>query len=183
MIHRRIPDHPRSRGVYVIVETLDSGVRGSSPLARGLLAAEPGEVLPRRIIPARAGFTHHGQRLTHARPDHPRSRGVYCKSSTCLLAPPGSSPLARGLQSRVWPHVGRLRIIPARAGFTTFRKPFLVARWDHPRSRGVYHRTHQNWENQPGSSPLARGLLVGTLRRGRGRRIIPARAGFTARRY
>ena len=54
----------------------------------------------------------------------------------------------------------RVRIIPARAGFTAMR--FLGEFWlrDHPRSRGVYWRC--------------------CSRRTRPRRIIPARAGFTS---
>ena len=54
-IHR--PDHPRSRGVYRL--TLRPGVRmsGSSPLARGLQRGNRPGRHPRRIIPARAGFT------------------------------------------------------------------------------------------------------------------------------
>ena len=50
-------DHPRSRGVYLVLG--DGGLKdgGSSPLARGLLR----QLIPTghlaRIIPARAGFT------------------------------------------------------------------------------------------------------------------------------
>ena len=58
---RRAPgrrgDHPRSRGVYVIVMVTQDTGRGSSPLARGL-HGDHGEVLILPgIIPARAGFT------------------------------------------------------------------------------------------------------------------------------
>ena len=135
--------------------------RGSSPLARGLPGrgrrAHPG----RRIIPARAGFT------PRARLPHPR--------------PVGSSPLARGLRHRREHRPRQPRIIPARAGFTK--------RWgtptnllpDHPRSRGVYAGRRRLPRDHPGSSPLARGLLApGHPQRVR-HRIIPARAGFTAR--
>ena len=95
----------------------------------------------------------------------------------------GSSPLARGL-----PIIARLdsdvyRIIPARAGFTA---PQLIAAWretDHPRSRGVYYL--ENVASVPviGSSPLARGLQKINKRFGLDVGIIPARAGFTHRRY
>ena len=53
---------------------------------------------------------------------------------------------------------------------------------DHPRSRGVYNTVYRDGIKKAGSSPLARGLQV---REGDGDRlpgIIPARAGFTARR-
>ena len=71
------PDHPRSRGVYLL--GLPPGVLpgGSSPLARGL--RRPRRARPRMggIIPARAGFTHVPDHRPLRRPDHPRSRGVY----------------------------------------------------------------------------------------------------------
>ena len=51
---------------------------------------------------------------------------------------------------------------------------------DHPRSRGVYSGTAGVRASPPGSSPLARGLLVFEAARHRYRRIIPARAGFTS---
>ena len=76
--------------------------------------------------------------------------------------PAGSSPLARGLLRVSFVFGPRLRIIPARAGFTTHRLLSGSARSDHPRSRGVY------W-----------GLTQFT---GSAIRIIPARAGFTSRR-
>ena len=53
----RIPDHPRSRGVYIMGGVGGARGLGSSPLARGLrpLYNEFCDAL--RIIPARAGFT------------------------------------------------------------------------------------------------------------------------------
>ena len=50
-------DHPRSRGVYASASSSQSSVVGSSPLARGLPGGSSGPQGPRRIIPARAGFT------------------------------------------------------------------------------------------------------------------------------
>ena len=72
-----------------------------------------------------------------------------------------------------------MRIIPARAGFTTGLQTRPAGLGDHPRSRGVYFAGMAGKASADGSSPLARGLhcllqtgqaLVG---------IIPARAGFT----
>ena len=54
--------------------------------------------------------------------------------------------------------------------------------WDHPRSRGVYMLTVTRGRRAPGSSPLARGLLINDVADGGADRIIPARAGFTRRR-
>ena len=154
-------DHPRSRGVYARSLLASSSVTGSSPLARGLRNVSDRRIFPRRIIPARAGFT--------TRPEFWQGGGL------------GSSPLARGLQ----PEDGRGgllgRIIPARAGFTFFMPSSPSRMPDHPRSRGVYMGTPMVARRQPGSSPLARGLppLHGS---GPDRhRIIPARAGFTRR--
>ena len=71
-------DHPRSRGVYQWIGTENVPRTGSSPLARGLRDFDNYEMLARRIIPARAGFTNSGP--------EGRTRGE------------GSSPLARGLR-------------------------------------------------------------------------------------
>ena len=132
---------------------------GSSPLARGLRRRERDGRHERGIIPARAGFTRY-RRCCPCRPwDHPRSRGVYLFLSCSDERELGSSPLARGLRRST---IGRRvdpRIIPARAGFTTYDLMFNGTNRDHPRSRGVY-------------CPEAfRQALRG--------RIIPARAGFT----
>ena len=74
---RRLPDHPRSRGVYAADALGKLSQSGSSPLARGLLAKELVWLGGDGIIPARAGFT----------------------SPVIVTVSPafGSSPLARGL--------------------------------------------------------------------------------------
>ena len=154
-------DHPRSRGVYSPRRPSGRSFCGSSPLARGLRRQTRLGPDPRRIIPARAGFTPRCRDGRCRRSDHPRSRGVYAGILNACVSALGSSPLARGLlPPPVHTHGGR-GIIPARAGFTSYNtKPEYGA---------------------PGSSPLARGLLdVGAVVApvlG----IIPARAGFTAR--
>ena len=73
-----------------------------------------------------------------------------------------------------------LRIIPARAGFTSMRSNRIITPGDHPRSRGVYGYFGYEIRPAAGSSPLARGLPVGEPAGRAKRRIIPARAGFTA---
>ena len=70
-------DHPRSRGVYVVLTSADMMRAGSSPLARGLPELSTRRRKRRRIIPARAGFTKGPGPRIHPRWDHPRSRGVY----------------------------------------------------------------------------------------------------------
>ena len=94
--------------------------------------------------------------------------------------PAGSSPLARGLPGPHRDRPDRRRIIPARAGFTVSERQVRRLVADHPRSRGVYKIDVWAHSGGKGSSPLARGLRAPPTRRWEGRRIIPARAGFTA---
>ena len=150
----RVPDHPRTRGVYAA-------------------HAQP------RIIPAHAGFTSAPCLRVGRLPDHPRTRGVYtslsgtsrsvrgssphtrgllaiCPSGYCprgiipahagftapacgsVLCPAGSSPHTRGLRTvQDWLGMS-LRIIPAHAGFTTPGGRRRAPPADHPRTRGVY---------------------------------------------
>jgi len=75
--------------------------------------------LTQRIIPARAGFTHVHPEQSDTPLDHPRSRGVYTVWRFSLMRSRGSSPLARGLRETMLGMYMRLRIIPARAGFTS----------------------------------------------------------------
>ena len=154
-------DHPRSRGVYHFVMPRFPTHVGSSPLARGLPA-----------LPVR-GRNREG--------DHPRSRGVYPASGIGAEAMVGSSPLARGLRPDIRLVGDGLRIIPARAGFTTHRTARRSHPTDHPRSRGVYQRVKGGDGHALGSSPLARGLRYRRPQRACRTRIIPARAGFTLR--
>ena len=91
----------------------------------------------------------------------------------------GSSPHARGLHLLSNPRGHPGGIIPARAGFTyrsDLRRPKNT---DHPRTRGVYTQEECHAKGYCGSSPHARGLRRVSSRGSVGRRIIPARAGFT----
>ena len=155
-------DHPRSRGVYGLLAIGAGAAFGSSPLARGLREPAGGLLGIPRIIPARAGFTAPSSSGSCARPDHPRSRGVYQQQYRAHACSPGSSPLARGLLGQPSPRGDGRGIIPARAGFTAPRARRARRDPDHPRSRGVY----------PDGVPTV-GEYSG---------IIPARAGFTRRR-
>ena len=172
-------DHPRSRGVYVALAEPTRPVSGSSPLARGLPRGQQIPDRVRGIIPARAGFTTLTLLGIMNVKDHPRSRGVYLRGAVPVGDENGSSPLARGLPFLHPWEVPRVRIIPARAGFTRRGGVQCPRRRDHPRSRGVYIRMFVEADDSDGSSPLARGLRgsqVGVPLRAR---IIPARAGFT----
>ena len=180
---RSKPDHPRSRGVYLVAAQVDELLAGSSPLARGLPDTPTNPRDNARIIPARAGFTR-AVVLPHCPfPDHPRSRGVYQLIGCPQMAQGGSSPLARGLLPDCVGVGLDVRIIPARAGFTSIVYWAKQYGGDHPRSRGVYPDRCHGLLRFLGSSPLARGLLLGEAVRGFRNRIIPARAGFTCTAY
>ena len=152
---------------------------GSSPLARGLPHSDARGLPVSGIIPARAGFTlaQYGEEIEAE--DHPRSRGVYESWTIGDLDDLGSSPLARGLPATALAETAALRIIPARAGFTScpWRTSGIAS--DHPRSRGVYEYDVQRLVDKAGSSPLARGLRRLCAPGDPHMRIIPARAGFT----
>ena len=172
-------DHPRSRGVYCPSVCSASIMPGSSPLARGLPSRIPSFGYPKRIIPARAGFTHSPASALDWSQDHPRSRGVYRPGPRPCCSPRGSSPLARGLPVDGHVHAGAGGIIPARAGFTCWPCIWTTGAADHPRSRGVYSTPPLKTFLIDGSSPLARGLPVGNAAQSSEEGIIPARAGFT----
>ena len=172
-------DHPRSRGVYVVGVALTAGHRGSSPLARGLPPRIPYFGYPKRIIPARAGFTDAHPPVRALCRDHPRSRGVYQTGGDGRPRAEGSSPLARGLHHLTEDQAAGWGIIPARAGFTASRVASRSYVRDHPRSRGVYSSRATQPAAWSGSSPLARGLPICLVHRALTGRIIPARAGFT----
>ena len=155
----RPQDHPRSRGVYAGSVHTAQGKPGSSPLARGLPDAARQCRRLRRIIPARAGFTTSPAAVDPGSGDHPRSRGVYLAAPVVSSHTAGSSPLARGLRGPQPGPTPPQRIIPARAGFTTTATSPPPRRPDHPRSRGVYPVSWTLRVPDPGSSPLARGLL------------------------
>ena len=154
--------------------------RGSSPLARGLPMISGAWSGGAGIIPARAGFTNSAPHLRRPFWDHPRSRGVYDVPTQSRAPEGGSSPLARGLPPPARGGGVPAGIIPARAGFTLAPAGGPVEESDHPRSRGVYSPGRSRPEGNNGSSPLARGLLSIRSARATQRRIIPARAGFTA---
>ena len=152
---------------------------GSSPLARGLRHDGRRQGGGDGIIPARAGFTARGGGRRRPRQDHPRSRGVYTRAICWLARTLGSSPLARGLLHSGPIAAGQVRIIPARAGFTSTACLHPILSRDHPRSRGVYGHLLGMTTSRSGSSPLARGLLKSIPGAHYHHRIIPARAGFT----
>ena len=90
-------DHPRSRGEYAIQYVSIPKVKGSSPLARGILLRMFPSAIISGIIPARAGNIEQKDSSLPAAGDHPRSRGEYAVASPLYCFSMGSSPLARGI--------------------------------------------------------------------------------------
>ena len=152
------PDHPRSRGEYVMGRSMPRSRFGSSPLSRGILLLLGGDLLTDRIIPALAGNTSMAMVGDIRKPDHPRSRGEYRRQVVGETAPQGSSPLSRGIPTPAVARPTRAGIIPALAGNT--RSPELtgLVTRDHPRSRGEYHGEPEKKGKSMGSSPLSRGI-------------------------
>ena len=155
---------------------------GSSPLVRGQRDDTVRPVLGVRIIPARAGPTFHLILLSLIPADHPRSCGANSYKPRTMSSASGSSPLVRGQLGfeRGLPAFGR--IIPARAGPTTVDLLDARGKADHPRSCGANRHDQIVGILHGGSSPLVRGqhtpYIIGVNKK----RIIPARAGPTARR-
>ena len=74
----------------------------------------------KRLIPARAGNTASNVAQLSVHSAHPRSRGEHRFTSPETVICPGSSPLARGTQSDEMAEDAGFRLIPARAGNTTW---------------------------------------------------------------
>ena len=156
---------------------------GSSPLVRGQLGRSRRGFLFLRIIPARAGPTDSFGRVFLSFADHPRSCGAnrFVRASFFIIR--GSSPLVRGqLIGRAHLRHG-LRIIPARAGPTTYNGSGFYAPSDHPRSCGANGQVRVHFNDAFGSSPLVRGQRSRRSTWTASGRIIPARAGPTRWRW
>ena len=173
--------HPRSRGEHYaggIAVFLDGG---SSPLARGTRAGTIAFQPDNRLIPARAGNTHQSQQSPSQSSAHPRSRGEHPAFSVIVSPTCGSSPLARGTRRITASESCYWRLIPARAGNTENQSACGSIHAAHPRSRGEHMDRYTTTTYGIGSSPLARGTPRASIGSRLQMRLIPARAGNTAR--
>ena len=192
-------DHPRSCGANDAALAVIGCVGGSSPLVRGQRSSRISPACVRRIIPARAGPTSSERHAPSTMTDHPRSCGANAvglisapfrggssplvrgqpPAGLSAISPRGSSPLVRGQR---WRHQYRSvheRIIPARAGPTSWLRWSRRVKPDHPRSCGANAHGLAPFVSRSGSSPLVRGQRSGMRLNRLTRRIIPARAGPT----
>ena len=163
LLRPRIPDHPRSRGEYVLPFPRGPTTMGSSPLSRGIPPVTAAEAAALRIIPALAGNTFQACRDSHGEADHPRSRGEYIDGLWIRGGCGGSSPLSRGIQYPHGPLCEQPRIIPALAGNTWPHTWVRRKAGDHPRSRGEYTTGSCCLLGLWGSSPLSRGILLNII--------------------
>ena len=177
----RAPDHPRACGANHLLADIADNAAGSSPRVRG----KPGWGRKRkaylRIIPARAGQTWSHCRRRSSGTDHPRACGANNKRGDEPGGEYGSSPRVRGKRRRHSPLPSPVRIIPARAGQTARRCSTAGPAPDHPRACGANARPTGHHDGLSGSSPRVRGKRCPAIRVVTRMRIIPARAGQTAR--
>ena len=169
------------RGEHTVSSGIVMASPGSSPRARGALAAALGVYALGGIIPACAGSTYRCPFDGSYRRDHPRVRGEHAPRRDRLDADLGSSPRARGAPAKTTCTKSKTGIIPACAGSTKIVKVCRDHAEDHPRVRGEHSRTLAAGRAERGSSPRARGAhSPGSYRAACGR-IIPACAGSTLR--
>ena len=112
-------DHPSACGANEASDLAEAASDGSSPRVRGKPGGTCSPCQFPRIIPARAGQTRRGVRVSSTSPDHPRACGANSCSLSRLSSTSGSSPRVRGKPWRAVCLHGRYRIIPARAGQTS----------------------------------------------------------------
>ena len=176
---RRARAHPRVCGENLGCRVLERGTGGSSPRVRGKRRPlRPGDVVA-RLIPACAGKTATPSCAARTCAAHPRACGENAQAAVVAHYRDGSSPRVRGKREDREAERVRDRLIPARAGKTTRRSMYASLRGAHPRACGENGTPLSAEEAREGSSPRVRGKRRPGCWRGRGGRLIPARAGKT----
>ena len=176
------PAHPRACGENVLAASSASSTPGSSPRVRGKPPRERAGPPVRGLIPACAGKTRSTWRTPSPRQAHPRACGENNGMGEGVVGCFGSSPRVRGKPIEQQFLRARVGLIPARAGKTPSTTSPKKARPAHPRACGENIKTTAPPAIEAGSSPRVRGKHPRRPRTGRGRGLIPARAGKTTRR-
>ena len=172
-------DHPRLRGEYWIIAEILQEVKGSPPLARGILCDNAHINKVDRITPACAGNTASGRTARIPYLDHPRLRGEYGDMSCNPQVVMGSPPLARGILNCHLQIFLINGITPACAGNTWQGDKVQPTTKDHPRLRGEYLISQCFDFPVQGSPPLARGIPPWGDSKPQAPGITPACAGNT----
>ena len=172
-------DHPRMCGEHLILVSIRSSVPGSSPHVRGAQLFGGKQVGGTGIIPACAGSTLSGCRLSRYSRDHPRMCGEHFSGHDKESCKWGSSPHVRGALTIQRPQFASLGIIPACAGSTLTLAVSRSRARDHPRMCGEHVMMMGPIAFQTGSSPHVRGAQQAREDWQAGRGIIPACAGST----
>ena len=152
---------------------------GSSPHARGKLSDYLFLFNANGLIPACAGKTYVAKHLARAVWAHPRMRGENLQGDKNYIGGWGSSPHARGKPVSKPPACACFRLIPACAGKTGHHRAATQPAGAHPRMRGENNLCVTTIFIIGGSSPHARGKLVGVARPRHAVGLIPACAGKT----
>ena len=145
---------------------------GSPPHTRGKDAARPAPCVPKRITPAYAGKSDHGDRGTGGGKDHPRIRGEKTYLRNIPAQNKGSPPHTRGKDTGRCFCFNDSGITPAYAGKRMFPFNLLERKQDHPRIRGEKRCMTRKIGGRIGSPPHTRG-------KGQKRRQCDTTAGIT----
>ncbi len=155
--HSAHPVHPRACGEQLIAASPSFTARGSSPRVRGTAWRTMRRVASIRFIPARAGNSRHGSRLSKPRPVHPRACGEQRHTAPMTKPENGSSPRVRGTERLIGAGWGPVRFIPARAGNSNPPASASLCAPVHPRACGEQGHLAHGVDAPPGSSPRVRG--------------------------
>ena len=131
------------RGEYFFLRRMFWKVKGSPPLARGILLKIRLILAVLGITPACAGNTGSVSRPMRHKGDHPRLRGEYILVFFKGINPRGSPPLARGIHRTLSQQSAHLGITPACAG-NTLKKSHIYSLF--PISTSKFHLVSQTPE-------------------------------------
>ena len=178
-----ITDHPRVCGENCELAGRLSNINGSPPRVRGKRRRMRGAQGVYRITPACAGKTEITNSNLVSSTDHPRVCGENIERYELYLPLYGSPPRVRGKLGSARIYSRRRRITPACAGKTKeFLRKYLRVP-DHPRVCGENVRGSYSKFSNNGSPPRVRGKLKRRAVCDGVKRITPACAGKTWRKY